>query len=225
MNQEPFLVGVDLKSKSTAADLLDCIAGFPLFVDGLRANGAGDECTTALVADLNANERDEDLRLLGGLAPVGTNIFVFDEFRLRAQRNRCLDPNRIQNFLEPRNRDCLIVALLIPTNHLLAHAQSPRQFGLRNAFGNPDPRDEGCDLTEPLDLRQIQHAGLQLIVLAQLIFKLSDHAFVAPADRGGAFARLLLIRLRECSAEAFDLSKCPVSLRVALDHGRAAFTT
>jgi hypothetical protein len=85
MNQEPFLVGVDLKSKSTAADLLDCIAGFPLFVDGLRANGAGDECTTALVADLNANERDEDLRLLGGLAPVGTNIFVFDEFRLRAQ--------------------------------------------------------------------------------------------------------------------------------------------
>ncbi len=74
MNQEPFLVGVDLKSKSTAADLLDCIAGFPLFVEGLRANGAGDECTTALIADLinlfrNADERHEDLRLLGGLAP------------------------------------------------------------------------------------------------------------------------------------------------------------
>jgi hypothetical protein len=74
MNQEPFLVGVDLKSKSTAADLLDCIAGFPLFVDGLRANGAGDECTTALIADLinlfrNADERNEDIRLVGALAP------------------------------------------------------------------------------------------------------------------------------------------------------------
>jgi hypothetical protein len=34
MNQEPFLVSVVLKIKSTAADLLDCIAGFPLFVDG-----------------------------------------------------------------------------------------------------------------------------------------------------------------------------------------------
>ena len=74
MTQEPFMIGVDLKSKSAVADLLDCISGFPLFVDEIRANGAGDACTTALIADLvnlfrDADERCEDLRLLGALAP------------------------------------------------------------------------------------------------------------------------------------------------------------
>ncbi len=48
----------------------------------------------------------------------------------RAEGNHCLDPNRIQDFLESNNRDRLIVALLIPTDHLLAHAQSPGQFRL-----------------------------------------------------------------------------------------------
>ena len=44
---------------------------------------------------------------------------------LRAEGDHCLDSNRIQNLLEPRNRDRLIVALLIPADHLLAHAQPP----------------------------------------------------------------------------------------------------
>lgn len=43
-------------------------------MDGLRANGAGDRCTTALIADLinlfrNADEHGEDLRVLGALVP------------------------------------------------------------------------------------------------------------------------------------------------------------
>lgn len=71
---EPLLVSVDLKSKSTVAGLLDCIAGFPLFVDGLRKNGASDEATTAAISDLimlfqRADEQVEDLTLLGALAP------------------------------------------------------------------------------------------------------------------------------------------------------------
>lgn len=39
MSKEPFLVGVDLRDKSTAANLLDCIAGFPIFVDEIRKKG------------------------------------------------------------------------------------------------------------------------------------------------------------------------------------------
>src|SRR5271165_3829921 len=57
---------------------------------------------------------------------------------LRAEGDHCLDSNRIQNLLEPRNRDRLIVALLIPADHLLAHAQPPGQFGLRDALCNPN---------------------------------------------------------------------------------------
>jgi len=49
---------------------------------------------------------------------------------LRAEGNHCLDPNRIQDFLESNNRDRLIVALLIPTDYLLGHPQSPGQFRL-----------------------------------------------------------------------------------------------
>ena len=55
--------------------------------------------------------------------------------------------------------------------------------------------------------------------------ELPDHALVASEDRGGAFAWLLLFRRCECSPEAFDLRQCAVSLRVALDHARTAFTT
>jgi hypothetical protein len=74
MDKQPLLVGVDLKSKSIAADLLDCIAGFPLFVEGLRKNGNGDQRTAAVISDLvnlfrKADERGEDLNLLGALAP------------------------------------------------------------------------------------------------------------------------------------------------------------
>ena len=78
MNQEPFTVGVDLESKSTANDLLDCIGAFVLFVDrlrvdGLKANGENDQCTT-LIANLvdlfrDADEHGEELSLLGAFAP------------------------------------------------------------------------------------------------------------------------------------------------------------
>jgi len=73
MNQEPVLVGVDLKSKSTAADLLDCIAGFPLLIDGIRKNEAIDEATRLAITDLinlfrTVDEQGEDVRLLGALA-------------------------------------------------------------------------------------------------------------------------------------------------------------
>ena len=71
---------------------------------------------------------------------------------LRAEGDHCLDSNRIQNLLEPRNRDRLIVALLIPADHLLAHAQPPGQFGLRDALGNPDLRDERRYMIQPLDM-------------------------------------------------------------------------
>jgi hypothetical protein len=60
--------------RSTDANFLDCIAGFPLFVDDLRRNGASDPATTAAIANLidlfrAADEHGEDLRLLGALAP------------------------------------------------------------------------------------------------------------------------------------------------------------
>jgi len=35
-------------------------------------------------------------------------------------------------------------------------------------------------LVEPLEVGQSQFAGLQMILLAQLVFKLPDHAFIAP---------------------------------------------
>jgi len=74
MGKEPFLIGVDLRDQSTAACLLDCIAGFPVFVDGLRKNGVDDESTMAAIGDLinlfrKADEAGEDLSLLGALAP------------------------------------------------------------------------------------------------------------------------------------------------------------
>jgi len=74
MNQEPVLVGVDLKTKSTTADLLDCVAGFPLFIDGIRKNEATDEATRLAITDLinlfrTVDEQGEDVRLLGALAP------------------------------------------------------------------------------------------------------------------------------------------------------------
>ena len=58
----------------------------------------------------------------------------------------------IQNLLEPRNRDRLIVALLLPADHLLAHAQPPGQFGLRDALCNPDLCDERRYLIHALDV-------------------------------------------------------------------------
>ena len=41
---------------------------------------------------------------------------------LRAQSHKGLNPNRIQNFLEPSDCHSLVIALLIATNHLFAHA-------------------------------------------------------------------------------------------------------
>jgi hypothetical protein len=72
--QEPLLIGLDLRDQSTVARLLDCITGFPLFVNGLREKGADDESTTAAIEDLidlfqKSDEAGEDLRVLGALAP------------------------------------------------------------------------------------------------------------------------------------------------------------
>ncbi len=52
MKQEPVVIGVDIKSKSLSADLLDCISGFPRFADEFRKNGANEEFTTMLINDL-----------------------------------------------------------------------------------------------------------------------------------------------------------------------------
>jgi len=74
MSREPYFVGVDLRDESTVTSLLDCIAGFPVFVDGLRKNGADDYGVTAAIGDLinlvqQADKGGEDLSLLGALAP------------------------------------------------------------------------------------------------------------------------------------------------------------
>jgi len=74
MPKESTVVGVDLKSRSLEADLLDCISGFSLFVDELRADGTHKNATTPLVDDLvrlfrKADEGKEDLRLLGAFVP------------------------------------------------------------------------------------------------------------------------------------------------------------
>jgi hypothetical protein len=144
---------------------------------------------------------------------------------LRRNRNERLDADRIEDLLQSDDTDRLILGLFVTADHLFAHTQPPRQFGLRDSLSNPNLCDERGKLIEPLDLRQIQFAGLQLIVLAQFVFELPDHVMVAPADCGGALASRLQFRLRERLPEAFDLSQCPVSLRVALDHDRAAFIT
>lgn len=74
MSKEPFPIGVDLRDKSTAANLLDCIVGFPVFVEELRKKGAADESTTWVIDDLmrlfqKADADGEDLSTLGALAP------------------------------------------------------------------------------------------------------------------------------------------------------------
>ncbi|HWB85249.1 MAG TPA: hypothetical protein VG675_13980 [Bryobacteraceae bacterium] len=74
MSREPYFVGFDLRDESTVTNLLDCIAGFPVFVDGLRKNGSDDHGVTAAIGDLmnlvqQADKDGEDLRLLGALAP------------------------------------------------------------------------------------------------------------------------------------------------------------
>jgi hypothetical protein len=68
------VIPVDLKSKSLAADLLDCISGFPLFVDAIREEGGDEDMPVRLVEGLvqtfqRADQSHEDLRLLGSAAP------------------------------------------------------------------------------------------------------------------------------------------------------------
>lgn len=74
MSKDSVLVGVDLRDKSTASNLLDCIAGFPVFVEELRKKGAADESTTWVIGDIislfqKADADGEDLSVLGALAP------------------------------------------------------------------------------------------------------------------------------------------------------------
>ena len=61
----------------------------------------------------------------------------------------------IRDLLKPYYRYGLIFILFIAADHLLADPEAPGQLGLRDALGNSDFRDEGRDLFEPLDLRQI----------------------------------------------------------------------
>jgi hypothetical protein len=74
MRTEPVQIGVDLGSRSLAADLLDSIAGFPLFVEELRANGEQEKVTSAMIDDLirlfrQADDSGEDLSVLGAFVP------------------------------------------------------------------------------------------------------------------------------------------------------------
>ena len=88
------------------------------------------------------------------------------------------------------------------------------------ALGDSDSRDERRDLIEAIDAWPAQPAGLQLIVFAQLVFELPNHALVATPDGNGALDWRLMLRLRERFPKALDLSYCPISLRIAFDHAR-----
>src|ERR1019366_5464173 len=64
-----------------------------------------------------------------------------------------------------------------------------------------------------------------MVVLAQFVFELPDHTFVAATNRRGSLAGDLLVHGVECPPEALNLSHRPFSLRVALDHARSAFAS
>ena len=81
-----------------------------------------------------------------------------------------------------------------------------------------DFRDEGSDFIESIDVRKLQLSGFQLIKLVQFVLKLLDHTLVAAADRGGAFAWLLLLRIGECFPKTLYLGHRSLSLCIAFDH-------
>ncbi len=102
-------IGIDLTTRSLEVDLLDCIAGFPLFVDELRSKAKGETCTAALIEGLTelfqkADDCGEDLRLLGAFAPDLLYIRisaleVFDEWTrvyTRMVPNLLLDQLRVR---------------------------------------------------------------------------------------------------------------------------------
>ena len=90
------MIPVDLESDSLTADLLDCIAGFPLFVDAMRNAEDGAEISMRLVDELlrrfsEADETRLDLSLVGSAAPDLLYIQImglicFDDWTLRYTR-------------------------------------------------------------------------------------------------------------------------------------------
>jgi hypothetical protein len=77
------VIPVDLKSKSLAADLLDCISGFPLFAGVISTQGGDEDISVRLVENLiqmfrEADQTDEDLRLLGSAAPDLLYVRIMD---------------------------------------------------------------------------------------------------------------------------------------------------
>jgi hypothetical protein len=90
------VIPVDLKSNSLAADLLDCIAGLPLFVDAMRKEAEREDVSRRVVDGLvqmfrQADETDENLSLLGAAAPdllyiQAMELKSFDDWTLRYTR-------------------------------------------------------------------------------------------------------------------------------------------
>lgn len=63
-------------------------------------------------------------------ALCGTASVTAPALFLGPERHMRLDADGIKNLLEPRDGHGLVFTLLITADHLLAHAQTPRQFGL-----------------------------------------------------------------------------------------------
>lgn len=118
-------------------------------------------------------------------------------------------------FLEPDNSDGLVVALLVSTNHLLAHTQALPQFRLGDAFGDPEFHDEW---REAIDFGKLQVPKLQLIVFVQFLFKLPNHALIASTDRCRPLTGFLFGDFGERPPKSLDLRCGPFSLRVVFNH-------
>ena len=75
----------------------------------------------AKLAGDDADRKTIKSRLLNLKAYTTAGHDLLFRSMLGAKSDQGLDSNRIQNLLQASNRNRLIVALLIPTDHLLAH--------------------------------------------------------------------------------------------------------
>ena len=71
---------------------------------------------------------------------------------LSSQRDKRLDADCVENFLQSGYRHGLIFGLLVTADDLFAYTQPLGKLSLRDALCNPHLRDEGRDLIQAFDV-------------------------------------------------------------------------
>src|SRR5664279_2577594 len=163
------------------------------------------------------------LAVVGGRSIVWTcEPFIVDCLvALWHESNDRLNSNRVEDLLEPGNRDSLVVVFFVAAYHLLAHAEPSGQISLRHALCDTDFRNERRDLIKPLDPWKNQATRFQLVVFPEFVFEMANHALVTRPHRRRTLACCVWLHSWQCSPESGELGGRPLSLGFALDHVHA----